>query len=258
MTGHHRLDSAPRVVTGIILTVLGVLFTLDTLGYIDAYDVWRYWPLILIAVGLAKVLQPMGAPGRCFGGVLIFFGILFLLHNLHVIRHSVWELWPLILVIMGLSILLRALSLRRPPGEAAPPPILDDPSAAAGPASSGPVGPVTGYPDVDPTIHAVGILGGCARRIAAQDFRGGDATAIMGACELDFRQASIASGPAQIDAFAMWGGIEMRVPPDWTVVVKGLPLLGGFADNTTSRASDPRKVLIVRGAAIMGGVEVKN
>ena len=30
--------------------------------------------------------------------------------------------------------------------------------------------------------------------------------------------------------FALWGGVEVKVPPTWRVTVTGLPLLGGFED----------------------------
>jgi hypothetical protein len=61
--------------------------------------------------------------------------------------------------------------------------------------------------------------------------------------------------------FALWGGIEITVPPEWTVDVKGLPLLGGFdnkARSSVREAGGPGQVLVVRGTALMGGVEIKN
>ena len=32
--------------------------------------------------------------------------------------------------------------------------------------------------------------------------------------------------------FAFWGGIEIKVPEDWTVVTRVMPLMGGVEDKT--------------------------
>ena len=66
------------------------------------------------------------------------------------------------------------------------------------------------------------ILGGVNRGNNSRDFRGGDLTAIIGGCEIDLRQAAI-NGEAAIDMFAMWGGIEMKVPEDWAVASRVTP-----------------------------------
>jgi hypothetical protein len=56
----------------------------------------------------------------------------------------------------------------------------------------------------------------------------------------------------------MWGGIEILVPPEWSVVSMGTPILGAFEDKTRppQQAGGPR--LVVKGVVIMGGVEIKN
>ena len=68
-----------------------------------------------------------------------------------------------------------------------------------------------------------------------------------------------------IDVFAFWGGIDIQVPEDWAVTIRGIPLLGGFEDKTHQSpttagvaAGAPRQELIIKGFAIMGGIDVKN
>jgi predicted membrane protein len=80
---------------------------------------------------------------------------------------------------------------------------------------------------------------------------------MMGGCEIDLSQASMRGEAAVFDIFAMMGGIEIRVPEDWAVENQGLALLGGFEDKTR-RPLDAKKRLVLRGFALMGGVEVKN
>jgi hypothetical protein len=79
----------------------------------------------------------------------------------------------------------------------------------------------------------------------------------MGGHEIDLRPAKISAGPAVIDLFVWWGGVEIRVPPDWKVTNEALPLLGGVEDNTVA-PQEARGHLILKGTVIMGGVEVKN
>jgi predicted membrane protein len=109
----------------------------------------------------------------------------------------------------------------------------------------------------DSIIDISALLGGFQRRIVSQDFKGGEVTAIMGGVELDLRQASITSGDAVINVFAMCGGITIKVPPDWSVVLQGTPILGGF-DERTNAPHDSTKRLVIKGYAIMGGLDVKN
>ncbi len=85
--------------------------------------------------------------------------------------------------------------------------------------------------------------------------------AFMGGCEVDLRNARIQNGPAVIDAFAFWGGVEIRVPEEWVVTVEGIALLGAYEDSTRTLAEEGdmlRQELVVKGLAIMGGVEIKN
>ena len=94
------------------------------------------------------------------------------------------------------------------------------------------------------------VMSGVVRRSNTQTFRGADLTAIMGGCEIDLRQASIAPGTeAIIDVFAFWGGIDIKVPEDWVVITRAVPLMGGIEDKTHSPGSVPAKTLILRASS---------
>ena len=247
-------EGAPRVALGLVVIAVGVLFTLDKLGYVNAGEFWEYWPVLLIAVGIGRVLQHRGTQGRGFGVALIVLGTWFLLSNLDLIHYRFGDVWPLLLVVLGIMMVWRAItgpffeSPRRRLKEA----------IAAGDGSAAVGGLATSGSDTSSTVNSFALLGGVKRKVVSQDFRGGALTAIMGGCELDLRHASISSGQAVIDTFALWGGIEIKVPQEWSVVVQGTPILGAFDDKTVRVGGDGSKVLVIKGVALMGGVELKN
>ena len=101
------------------------------------------------------------------------------------------------------------------------------------------------------------VLAGVNRGNTSKTFRGGDLTAVFGGCQIDLRQAAIES-EAVIDVFAMWGGIEIKVPENWSVSGRVTPILGGYEDKTRRVPDGTNQRLLVRGLVIMGGVEIKN
>lgn len=108
-----------------------------------------------------------------------------------------------------------------------------------------------------PTLFAM--MSGVRRQVTG-GFAGAEATAIMGGVELDLRYSAMDGDEVIIDTFALWGGIEIWVPAHWEIVSQGLPLMGAFEDKThvTTHGGNRQPRLIVRGVAIMGGVEIKN
>ncbi|MCP4896587.1 MAG: cell wall-active antibiotics response protein [bacterium] len=224
--GHRPWGTA---ILGLGLLAFGTLLTLDNVDVLDAGDYLRFWPVLLILVGLSHFLQPHAARRIGSGLIWVFVGTVILLHNLDITSFDIWSMWPLILVFFGISMLWRAFTrVRRS---------------------------VT--TDEAETFQATAILGGSERRITSRNFRGGSVTAIMGGCTIDLRDAASGGDPAEIDVFALFGGVEIRVPQDWEVQVKGNAVLGGMEDKSNT-LNGGNKVLIITGTAIMGGVEIKN
>ncbi len=220
--------SLSRVVFGVFVVALGVLFTLDNLGLVDAGEALRFWPLALVAIGVTCLAEP-GRTSRCLSGFIwIFAGVWLLLEEFHYVRIRLWDFWPVLLVILGASIVWRALA----------------PSPAHG-------------ADEASVVHGLAIMSGINRTVTSRDFKGGQVTAMMGGCKLDLRGAAIGGEPAVIDVFAFWGGVELVVPDTWVVDLRAIPLLGGV-ENRTRPPADQSQRLVVTGTVVMGGVEVKN
>jgi hypothetical protein len=101
------------------------------------------------------------------------------------------------------------------------------------------------------------VLGSVVRGNNSPAFRGGELTAVLGGCEIDLRHAMI-EGDAVIEVFALWGGIEIRVPEDWTIISRVTPILAGVEDKTRPPQTASRHRLVLRGFLVMAGLEIKN
>lgn len=78
-----------------------------------------------------------------------------------------------------------------------------------------------------------------------------------GGAELDLRGAHI-DQEAEVEATAIFGGVDILVPRGWRISVGGLPIFGGYEDKTKGNGSLPADAprLNVRATAIFGGVGV--
>lgn len=222
-----------QVILGVLVIAMGMLFLLDNLAIWDFHRAIQFWPMAFILVGIIKLFDTDSADGYLLGAVLILVGVLMVLNRLGYIYFSWRMVWPLLLIALGGSVLYKAVTGRRLIGNS-----LNRVAAS------------------DDVADVTAILGGFERRINSPAFKGGEVTAILGGCSLDMRGSSIET-EAVLNVFAVWGGITLKVPPDWTVVLHGTPIMGGFDEKTTP-PPDNSKRLIVRGYAIMGGVEVRN
>lgn len=220
----------PQLMFGLLIILVGVVFTLDSLDMLVAERFIAYWPTGLILIGAAKLWQARSRHCSSLGGVLfILAGGWILLHTLDLVDVSIISFWPLLLVLAGSVVVWQSLRGRRLRGNEAS----------------------------DAVVNAIAILSGVQRGSRSRAFRGGELTAFMGGCEIDLRQAEI-HGEAVIDVFAMWGGIEIKVPESWNVIGRMTPIIGGFEDSTRAAGDARNHTLVVRGLVIMGGVEVKN
>jgi hypothetical protein len=228
---HHA-----RLIPGLIVAGVGVLFLLDNLNVLPLFNWWRLWPLILIVIGVSKLAEGDGMRGLRRGLPLVVIGGIFLGINLGLIPGEVWHFWPVLLIGLGLIMLFDRDGLRfipafhvRPGGEFA-------------------------------KADAIAIFGGFKRQVSTEDFRGASYVAVFGGGQVDLRRAHIQGESALIEVSAIFGGFELRVPPNWIVVNEVAGIFGGTSDETLMPLPEAPNVkrLTVRGSAVFGGIEIKN
>ena len=227
--------SSPGLIPALVIIAIGLIFLLNNLHVLYMDQWYRYWPVILIAAGLAKLVDATAAGPRVFGGALIAVGGLFLADNQNLIRLSWDDFWPLVLIGVGVLMLVNRLSgpqvwVHRPPAM------------------------------TEGMFAANAVFSGFKRRVTDGDFRGAYVTALFGGGELNLRQADMAGDTAVVQVSAIFGGVEIKVPRSWLVISEGTGIFGGFSDSTSQPPEDTPglKRLVVKGEAIFGGVDIKN
>jgi predicted membrane protein len=113
----------------------------------------------------------------------------------------------------------------------------------------------------DDYVDYVNVFSGGERQIVSQNFQGGKITAIFGGIELDLTKAGLAPGASELEIACVFGGATIIVPDDWFVRIEVTPILGGFSDSrklNPGRTIDANKQLVIKGAVVFGGGEVKS
>jgi len=264
----------PGLLVGLWITTLGAIFLLDQLGIVPAHVSFHFvWPAILIVAGLAIAFSAHSF-GRFWGVIFLAWGAVAISNELGFLHVRIGSLWPILLIAGGLWMLFHSTG-RFGPGPARQEwhdwgeQVRDSMHAAAASVSGAARGfqadvPPGGQPDStgvdDSTFDQSVILSGFKRRITSQHFRYGKVAAVLGSFHLDFSRADMDGSQAVVHVDTVFGGGEIRVPDAWRIKIEATAVAGAFVDETypAPDAPTPGKLLIVRGAAIFGGVSIKN
>jgi predicted membrane protein len=235
---HHPADrrrpvaNIGRILLGLVVITVGVLFLLDSAGVLNAGDtIGHWWPLAIVALGLLQLAQ---RPSTLTGSLLLILaGGVLLLFTTDAVQGNAWGyIWPLAVIAAGIVVLRHWRGAGRLPAGV----------------------------DRDDTIVATGIFGGPSVASASQQFHSASLTAIFGGVTLDLRTATPAPGGATITATAAFGGIDILVPRGWRITTSSTPLFAGVEDktDTSTQLDDDAPTLHVDALALFGGIEIKH
>src|SRR5690242_9748219 len=112
--GHHLFS-------GFIFVAIGLVFLLGNMGFLDVNAVVRFWPVLLIAAGVFKLVESRDDYRSGSGIFWIVVGLLFLMSNFHVLQLALRDIWPVMLIGIGVLLLWRSVTGRRDRDTLTPP-----------------------------------------------------------------------------------------------------------------------------------------
>lgn len=218
---------------GIIFILVGIGALLEQLGLGDfGYIISTWWPLILIIAGVFQLTSR--SVSKVSGIILLFIGVFFQLKELNVITVSIMNIfWPLLIIVIGVSILLPRKN------------VLDDSGASQ---------------SNDEVVNEIAFFSGVRSVNTSSNFRGGSLVAIFGGASLDLTNAVLSNQGTRIDATVAFGGIDVYVPENCKVIIKGIPIFGGWSNKTNQKNINNGlgPVIEINCFAAFGGIDVKN
>lgn len=212
---------------GFLLIMLGILLVLSNAGVVE-FDLREtislYWPILLIFAGLFNIITN---PTAKKGGVIILLaGIFFQLRKLEQFEFLEYlSFWPIVVIFCGIWFIFSDR---------------DETKSLA-----------------KDSFDSINIFSGADNKLVTDNFKGGSSIVVFGGVEIDLSQAEIKEEKAQIDLFIAFGGADITVPKDWNVIVKGLPIFGGWDNHTSANKSPEAPTLVVNSVLLFAGCDIK-
>ena len=239
-----------RIWIGLILFIAGFALLAQKMG--APLPTWLFsWPMILIIIGISMgIKDQFRNPGSW---ILLLLGFLFLADNnmegLNLRRY----IGPIILIAIGLIFILRPrgnhikigrVDLRRS-GDSNNPSTESIYNAGD-----------TDFADAE-IININAVFSGVKKYVVSKNFSGGSIVTFMGGAEINLLQADIKQ-PVELEINNVFGGTKIILPPNWDLKNEVTALFGGIEDKRNFNAlnPEPKKILVIRGACIFGGIEV--
>jgi predicted membrane protein len=233
---------------GLLMAGAGAILLLQNLDVVDMNLRLRdFWPMIFILIGFSQLFSARHKDGYFWGITFTGVGTLFLLNNFNVIDFRFHDLWPIVIIMIGVAIIKNSLFPSRKHHK-----YCGDKQGRWSGCFQGRSERVS-----NDHLDVSAIFGGGDYVLSNKNFKGGSINAVCGGCEIDLSSADIEDEKAVLDISVVMGGVDIRIPYHWEVVLNGTPVLGTM-ENKTSPQGDSLKQLIINGSVVMGGIELKN
>ena len=229
------MKQARHIIWGIAIVALGVIFGGNAIGLFN-FDVFfdGWWTLfIIVPSAISLITEKERLQSLAFLGA----GIIMLLAAQHVFEWEVaWKaILALFLILIGLSIIFRSIFHSKNDKE---------------------VEKKVKDAD-DKTMDAqTAVFSGSERVYNDEVFSGSNMVAIFGGAELDLRKAKFTKDTV-IKAFALFGGVDIKVPEDVNIKSKSGFIFGGISDERKGE-SKGKYTIYLDAAGGFGGITISD
>ncbi len=98
-----------HIFIGSFLVLAGGALLLENFDLIDIGSVWRFWPLILVGLGIARMREAASRREQGAGLWLLLLGLWLTVSILNIGGLTFSDTWPAIIIAAGLSMLWKSL-----------------------------------------------------------------------------------------------------------------------------------------------------
>lgn len=241
-----------KVALGLILVALGVLFLGHSLNWWYFGYIRGWWTLVLI---IPAVISIVNEGFRIWNSILGLFGVALLLRANGLLRFNIWYVAvAAVLIIAGVSIIRGGISASRPAsgngnrntdvppagGGEAPPPHKGNWQSREQSSED--------YTEISALFNTVRLS------VNSQNYQGGRVSSVFGGVDLDLRGIAL-QRDAILSVEAVFGSVNLVLPPDLNVLVSGTPFLGSISQVNRPPASSVY-TLRINCSAAFGGIEI--
>lgn len=227
------MNKVRRILWGIVLVALGVLFGLHVMEIIDLKTLFEgWWTLFILVpsfVGLITDRDKIWSIIGLFSGTTLLLACQDVIPDKAVIKLIV----PFVIVIIGLKMIFKDIF---------------DKGAKEAKRKLKESG--------EPAKQYTAVFSGQDIVYSEDVFNTAEVNAIFGGIKLDLSNAVVEDG-AVINVCAVFGGVDIILPPDVNVKISTSSVFGGASDKRASSPANGAATLYVTGSCIFGGVDIK-
>jgi len=232
------------VIFGLMLITGGTVLFIDNLGLLPITLADAFWPIVLLIFSVLGICLMQSLAVKIWSVTGLVAAVLLILGDFHVIHATSGIIWPLILIATGINMLVYRMHWRDFTNR-----------MNIGSSSKG--------RSADNQLQEAAVFSGIKKRVETPDFGGGELNSVFGSIEIDLRWAGIAAPDriALLEANAVFGGIEIRIPENWTLVLRGTAVFGTYEDKTIPPRPEPGVLLptlVISGGTVFGSVVIRN